>query len=156
MHSHRTELPSPDDARSGDRPSARFPARQPEDTAVLYYALMDADDRGDAPGLARLAWALFTLAGTAEQVNRDALAVLTELAAAARAAVADGGRPGSLALLRHVLAKRGWLPPHDMTPLQVLAAPAGGSRWRARQLITEGALAINASAVVGVPAVMPD
>lgn len=92
-----------------------------EEVSALYRALIDADDRGDAVALARLGWALFTMASTAQQAHREAVDVLHELRTAARAATVGGGSPASLAPLRHVLARRGWLPPCGATPLQVLA-----------------------------------
>jgi hypothetical protein len=85
--------------------------------------LIEADDRGDAVALARLGWVLFAMADTTQQAHREAVDLLAELRAGARAAAAGDGSPASLALLRHVLAKHGWLPPPDKTPLQVLAAP---------------------------------
>ncbi len=97
----------------------------PEELSALYKALISADDRGDAEALARLGWVLFTLASAAHQGHREAVGLLGELRTAARAATASDGSPASLALLRHVLAKHGWLPPPDATPLQVLAAPPG-------------------------------
>lgn len=90
---------------------------------ALYRALLDADDQGDAPALASIGWQLFALATTAQQADREAAILLDELGAAARAAVAGGGSPASLALLTHVLARHGWLPKPGATPLQVLAAP---------------------------------
>jgi hypothetical protein len=98
----------------------------PKDLIPLYRALIDADDRGDAAALARLGWTLFSIASTAQQAQRETVALLSELRAAARAASVGGESRASLALLRHVLAKHGWLPPPDATPLQVLAAPPGG------------------------------
>jgi hypothetical protein len=97
----------------------------PEELSALYKALIEADDRGDAETLARLGWVLFTLASAAHQGHCEAIGLLGELRTAARAATAGGGSPASLALLRHVLTKHGWLPPPDATPLQVLAAPPG-------------------------------
>lgn len=73
--------------------------------------------------LARLGWDLFTMASAAQQAHCEAVGLLAELRAAARAATAGEGSPASLALLRHVLARHGWLPPPDATPLQVLATP---------------------------------
>jgi hypothetical protein len=96
----------------------------PEELCDLYQALMDADDRADPETLARLGWTLFTMASAAQQAHREAAGLLGELSTAARAAIAGDGSPASLAPLRHVLARRGWLPPRDATPLQVLAAPA--------------------------------
>lgn len=98
-------------------------AEMPEELSEFYQALMEADDRGDAVTLARLGWALFTMASTAEQAFQEALGPLGELRTAARAATAGHGSPASIAPLRHVLARHGWLPPHDATPLQALAAP---------------------------------
>lgn len=95
-----------------------------EELSALYRTLIDADDRGDAAALARLGWALFTRASTAQHAHREAIGLLTELRTAARAATAGDGSPASLAPLRHVLATHGWLPPRDATPLQVLAAPS--------------------------------
>jgi hypothetical protein len=137
-------------------PDSGSPVPPALDPAALYSALVEADDQGDAPGLARLAWALFALASKAEEVNGSVLEALTELTAAARAAIVGDGSVASLALLRHVLAKRGWLPPRDASPLQVLAAPAGDSRWQVRQLIADGAVAIGRSAAFSVPFAVPD
>jgi hypothetical protein len=97
----------------------------PADLASLYGRLLEADDRGDAVTLARLCWALLTVADAAQQAERETAGLLAELRAAAGAAAAGAGdgNPASLALLRHVLAKHGWLPPLGATPLQVLAAP---------------------------------
>jgi hypothetical protein len=96
----------------------------PEELSELYQSLMDADDRGDPEALARLGWNLFTMANAAQQARRESADLLGELRTAARAAIAGEGSPASLAPLRDVLARRGWLPPRDATPLQVLAAPA--------------------------------
>jgi hypothetical protein len=57
-----------------------------------------------------------------QSYGADAMCLLSELCAAARATVAGQGSPASLALLREVLAKHGWLPPPGATPLQMLAA----------------------------------
>jgi hypothetical protein len=126
-------------AADGQRPSGRIAAvgsgplgdggnktatAIPEELSELYQALMDADDRGDPEALARLGWVLFTMASMAQQARREAAGPLRELRTAARAVIAGDGCPASLAPLRHVLASRGWLPPRDATPLQVLAAPA--------------------------------
>ncbi len=96
----------------------------PEELSELYQALMDADDRGDPEALARLGWVLFTMASGAQQAHRETAGLLRELRTAARAVIAGDGSPASMAPLRHVLTRRGWLPPRDATPLQVLAAPA--------------------------------
>jgi hypothetical protein len=120
--------------------------------AALYGALMEADDRGDAPALARLAWELFAAASAAEQATAEALAALTELATAARTTAAASGSAASLAVLRTVLAKRGWLPPRDLSPLQVLAAPVGGSSRELRQLIAGGMAGVSALARLSPPA----
>jgi hypothetical protein len=95
----------------------------PEDLSELYSVLVDADDQGDAPALGRLGWTLFTMASTARQAYDEAAGLLDELRAASRAAVAGDGSPGSLALLRHVLTRHGWLPLPNATPLQALSAP---------------------------------
>lgn len=95
----------------------------PGDSSALYRALIDADDRSDVVMLARLGWILFTIATSAQQAHRETVGLLAELRAAASAACAGEGTPASLALLRHVLAKHGWLPQRGATPLQVLAAP---------------------------------
>jgi len=95
----------------------------PKDLFALYGELIDADDQGDVATLARLGWILFTTASAAQQAHHEAADRLNELRTAARAAIAGDGSPASLALLRHVLAKHGWLPPLDATPLQVLAEP---------------------------------
>jgi hypothetical protein len=109
-----------------------FPRRSPGDgrprqacdrLPAVYVDLIDADDQGDVQALARVAWDLFTLASEAHQAHREAVVVLDELCTAARAAAAGKGSPASLALLRIVLARRGWLPPPSATPLQVLASP---------------------------------
>jgi hypothetical protein len=93
------------------------------DLAPLYRALIQADDRGDPVALAGLGWALFAIASSALEDRREAAASLAELRTAARATVAAGDTSPAVTLLRHVLAKRGWLPPPGSTPLQVLAAP---------------------------------
>lgn len=95
----------------------------PKNLCGLYSALVDADDQGDAQALGRLGWALFTKAGEAQQAQDDAVGLLAELRAVACAVAAADGNPASLDLLHHVLAKYGWLPPPDATPLQMLAAP---------------------------------
>jgi hypothetical protein len=105
------------------RGTGRVTRAMPADLSGLYGRLLEADDRGDAVTLARLCWALLTVADTAQQAEREAVGLLAELRAAAGAAAAGNGNPASLALLRHVLAKHGWLPPLGATPLQVLAAP---------------------------------
>jgi hypothetical protein len=97
----------------------------PDDLLTLYAALIDADDRGDATSLAGLGWSLFAIASTARQGHRKAADLLAELRAAASAAYAGNGSPASLELLRHILAKHGWLPEPGATPLQALAAPPG-------------------------------
>ena len=74
--------------------------------------------------LAGLGWALFAIASSALEDRRETVASLDELRAAARATVAAEGTTPAVALLRHVLAKRGWLPPPGSTPLQALAAPS--------------------------------
>lgn len=91
--------------------------------SALYPALMDADDRGDARALARIGWILFATASGAQQAHSETVGLLEELRLAARVATAGEGSPASLALLRRVLGRHGWLPPPDATPLQVLAAP---------------------------------
>ena len=96
----------------------------PDELLELYRMLLDADDRGEVAELARLGWTLFTIASSAQQAHREAVELLVELKTAARAAIAGEGSPAALALLRHVLARHGWLPPRDATPLQILAAPA--------------------------------
>ncbi len=126
-------------AAYGQRPSGRIAAvgsvppgygenktatTTPEELSELYQALMDADDRGDPEALARLGWVLLTMASVAQQAHRESAGLLGELRTASRAVIAGEGSPASLAPLRHVLARRGWLPPRDATPLQVLAAPA--------------------------------
>jgi hypothetical protein len=111
-----------------DEPAAETPKNlyalsgMPESLCGLYSALVEADDQGDALALARLGWVLFTKAGEAEQAQDEAAGRLAELRAAACAVAADGSA-GSLGLLRHVLAKHGWLPPPGVTALQALAAP---------------------------------
>jgi hypothetical protein len=95
----------------------------PKSLCGLYSVLVEADDQGDAQALARLGWVLFTKAGEAQQAQDEAVGLLAELRAAACAVAADGNA-GSLGLLRHVLAKHGWLPPPDITPLQAFAAPS--------------------------------
>jgi hypothetical protein len=96
----------------------------PDELLELYRMLLDADDRGEVAELARLGWTLFTIASSAQQAHREAVELLVELKTAARAAIAGEGSPAALALLRHVLARHGWLPPRDATPLQILAEPA--------------------------------
>jgi hypothetical protein len=90
---------------------------------ALYPVLVEADDRGDAQALARLGWVLFEIASTAQQAHLKAAMLLDELRVAARVATAGEGGQASLAMLRAVLARHGWLPPKDATPLQVLAEP---------------------------------
>jgi len=126
-------------AAYGQRPSGRIAAvgsvplrygenktatTTPEELSELYQLLMDADKRGDPEALARLGWVLFTAASAAQEAHREATGLVGELGTAARAVIAGDGSPASLAPLRHMLADRGWLPPRDATPLQVLAAPA--------------------------------
>lgn len=108
----------------GENTATKTATTTPAELSGLYQALMDADDRGDPEALARLGWVLFTMASMSQQAHHDAAGLLGELRTAARAAIAGDGSPASLAPLRHVLASRGWLPPRDATPLQVLAAPA--------------------------------
>jgi hypothetical protein len=107
---------------------SRLAATTPDDLSALYRTLVDADDRQDALALARLGWVLFTVASTAQQAHRKTAGLLAELQAAASAAYAGAGSPASLELLRHVLAKHGWLPEPGMTPLQVFATPPGTRR----------------------------
>lgn len=103
----------------------RRPAAAPsEELLELYGMLVEADDQADAPELGRLGWILFAMASMAQGVYHDMADLLDELRAASRAAVAGDGNPASLALLRHVLARHGWLPPPDATPLQVISAPS--------------------------------
>jgi hypothetical protein len=92
-----------------------------EELSTVFGKLIDADDRGDATALARLGWALFIMAGTAQQAQRETADLVHDLLTAARAATAGDGSPASLAPLRHVLARHGCLPPRGTTPLQVLA-----------------------------------
>jgi hypothetical protein len=101
-------------------------ASAPKGLFVIYGALMDADDRGDAAALARLGWTLFAMASADQRAYHEAVDLLNELRTAARAATAGAGSPASLALLRRVLARHGWLPPPGATPLQMLAEPARG------------------------------
>jgi hypothetical protein len=96
-------------------------ASVPNDLMPLYLDLIEADDRSDATTLARLGWILFAIASEAQQAQHEAVALLMELRAAAGAVSAGEGSCASVALLRHVLSKYGWLPPPDATPLQVLA-----------------------------------
>jgi hypothetical protein len=100
------------------------------DLMPLYQELIEADDRSDATTLARLGWILFGIADKAQQAQREAVVLLMELRAAAGAVSAGEGSYASLALLRHVLSKHGWLPPPDATPLQVLAASHPPISWR--------------------------
>jgi len=101
------------------------PGAMPAEPALsgLYCGLMEADDQNDAGALARIGWILFAMASTAQQAQCETAGLLSELRAAARATAAGEGSPASLALLRHVLGKHGWLPPAGATPLQMLAAP---------------------------------
>lgn len=94
------------------------------DLSALYPALMDADDRSDSQALARIGWMLFAMASASQQAHDEAIGLLEELRLAARVATAGEGSPASLALLRRVLGRHGWLPPPGATPLQVLAEPA--------------------------------
>lgn len=68
-----------------------------------------------------MGWILFAITSKAQHAQREALILLMELRAAASAVSAGNGSHASLALLRHVLATHGWLPPPNATPLQVLA-----------------------------------
>ena len=113
--------------RADDRAAPGAVSELPMDLFALYGELIDADDQGDAPALARLGWNLFALVSAAEQAHHAASDRLNELRTAARATAAGDGSPASLALLRHVLARHGWLPPPDATPLQVLAEPPSHS-----------------------------
>jgi hypothetical protein len=111
---------------------ARPATTSPEDLPVLYRVLTDADERSDPAALGRIGWQLFSMTCAAQLAHSEAVYLLSELRGAARAAVAGQGSPASLALLRHVLARHGWLPPPSATPLQVLAAPVAPSplrRW---------------------------
>lgn len=90
--------------------------------SALYPELVSADDSADAQALATLGWTLFEIASMAQQAHRETAAVVDELRLAAQVGVAGQGSPASLALLRNVLARHGWLPPAKATPLQVLAA----------------------------------
>lgn len=92
------------------------------DLIPLYQALIEADDRGDAVALARVGWNLFAIASKAQQARRESHVLLMELRAAAGAVSAGEGSHASLALLRHMLSKHGWMPAPNATPLQVLAA----------------------------------
>lgn len=96
----------------------------PPDLPSLYPALVDADDRGDTQALARIGWTLFAMVSAAQQAHHDADCQLEELRLVARVAAAGQGSPASIALLRRVLGRHGWMPPDDATPLQVLAAPS--------------------------------
>jgi hypothetical protein len=99
----------------------------PKNLCGLYSTLVDADDQGDTQALARLGWVLFTMVSEAQEACDEAVGLLTELRTATCAAVAGEGSPAALGLLREVLAKHGWLPPPNATPLQVLATPPNGS-----------------------------
>jgi hypothetical protein len=124
------EVDAPDSrSRNGEsEPTAATPA----ELRALYCALVDADDQGDAPALGRLGWSLFTMASATQQAHWEAVSLLDELRAAARAAIAGAGSSASLALLRHVLTKHGGMPPPGATPLEVLSAPPGRGMPRAR------------------------
>jgi hypothetical protein len=100
----------------------------PEDLLDLYRALVDADDLNDTVALACIGWQFYSMACAAHQARSEAAGLLGELCAAARAAVAGHGSPASLALLREVLARHGWLPEPGATPLQMIAAPRPGLR----------------------------
>jgi hypothetical protein len=113
-------MPSSDRVAQADHEAA---SATQEELSELYRALLDADNRGDTVALARLGWELFTMTSAAQQAHHDAVGLLGELRTAARAAMAGAGSTASLAPLRSVLARHGWLPPRDATPLQVLAAP---------------------------------
>jgi hypothetical protein len=111
-------------AAAGTSSQRKSSGNEPQSVGNPVYAdLIAADDGGDARALARVAWSLFALASDVCEAHREAIAVLDELCTAARAATAGNGSPASLAVLRAVLAKRGWLPPPSATPLQVLASP---------------------------------
>jgi len=136
MHAQRfATMREPDRRRLADgsrAPSAGGQAHSAtmsaEAMTVLYRALIDADDRNDPAELARIGWQLFSKACIAQQSHLEVTDLLSELRSAARAVIAGQGSPGSVALLRYVLARNGWLPPAGATPLQVLAAPAVPSR----------------------------
>lgn len=98
----------------------------PKSLCGLYSTLVDADDQGDTQALARLGWALFTMVSEVQEARNETDDMLTELRAATCAVIAGEGSPASLSLLRVVLAKHGWLPPPNATPLQVLASPRNG------------------------------
>jgi hypothetical protein len=124
-------LPS---ATSAQRADVAVPGRQvgaaktsSDDLLDLYRALAEADDLNDAVALARIGWQFYSMACSAHQARNEAAYLVGELCAAARAAVAGHGSPASLALLREVLARHGWLPPPGATPLQMIAAPRPGS-----------------------------
>lgn len=99
----------------------------PKNLCGVYSTLVDADDQEDTQALARLGWVLFTMVSEAQEACHEADGLLTELRAATCVAVADEGSPASVGLLREVLAKHGWLPPPNATPLQALATPPNGS-----------------------------
>lgn len=112
------------DSTSSQRESSGHEPQSVGDRLAAVYAdLMDADDGDDARALAKVAWGLFALTSEVCGAHHEAIAMLDELCTAARAATAGKGCPASLAVLRAVLAKRGWLPPPSATPLQVLASP---------------------------------
>jgi hypothetical protein len=76
---------------------------------ALMGALLDADDRHDAVALAQLGWVFFDLLCRAQQAKSDAVDMLDELTAAARAVVAGGGSQAAVGQVRDVLATHGWL-----------------------------------------------
>lgn len=109
-----------------------------ERLVTLYPALVNADDRADAPALAALGWELFGIASMAQQAHLEAGAQATELCVAARVVTVGRGSPASLDLLRTVLARYGWLPRADATPLQVLAASRPSQRLFRRDALAQG------------------
>jgi hypothetical protein len=80
-----------------------------EQRCALLCALVEADDRGDALALARLGWVFFDLLCRAQQAKSEAVDMLEELTAAARAVVAGDGSQATVGRVRDVLAGHGWL-----------------------------------------------
>ncbi len=120
-HRRRRPAGSIPDTLAGSK-SAELASPVPDELATSYRSLLDAADRNDNATLTRTARDLFTAANVARETRRETADLLAELRAAAQAAAAGHGSPASLGLLRHVLARHGWLPPAGATPLQVLAA----------------------------------
>jgi len=87
-----------------------------EQRCALLCMLVDADDRNDALALARLGWTLFDLLCRAQEAKSEAVDMLEELTAVARAVVVGDGSQASVGRVRDVLAVHGWLRQPVPTP----------------------------------------